>query len=469
LNWLQYELQRRTAMRELELLTATTGTVLEHSLEEAMLTGNRSSIQAIIDSVAQASDVRSIYLLTPQAVVAASSGGQHNGERLDRTSDPCQLCHQFPVASRPRSILITDTDGQPAFRTMTPILNRPTCYNCHSPKDRINGVLYMDFSMAGLNVFLERGLQTAFLGSVMVIVLTALALYILLSWLIITPMEQVAQGLRSFSQGERTARVPVQRKDEVGLLAGIFNKMADTIQVQEAEAKQLYTELEGKDTVRRQLLARLITTREEERRRVARRIHDELGQLLTGLSLNLKLCQQAVPDNLQTVHDYLAKTNALVRHTIEQSHRLIVHLRPTVLDDYGLVAALQDELHQRLAPLGIATHLDTEGDLERLSADVTTAAFRIVQEALTNVICHAKAHQVHVRLQQTDDELTVVVEDDGIGLPDDYLQSSDGHQALGILGMQERADALGGRLEVSRRQSRGTRVALWLPLDGRTP
>ena len=467
LNWLQYELQRQTAMRELELLTATTGTVLEHSLKEAMLTGNRSGIQAIIDSVTQASDVRSIYLLTPQAVVAASSGGQHNGERLSQTSAQCQVCHQFPVANRPRSIVVTDTDGQPAFRTMTPILNRPACYNCHSPEERINGVLYMDFSMSGLNVFLERGLQTGFLGSVTIIVLTTLVLYMLLSWLIITPMEQVARGLRSFSQGERTVRVPVQRQDEVGLLAGVFNEMADTIQVQEAEAKQLYAELEAKDAVRRQLLVRLTATREEERRRVARRIHDELGQLLTGLSLNLKLCQQAVPDNLQTVHDYLIKTSALVRHTIEQSHRLIVQLRPTVLDDYGLVAALQDELNQRLAPLGITAHLDTEGDLEQLPPDVTTAAFRIVQEALTNVIRHANARQVQVRLQQAADGVTVIVEDDGVGLPDEYAQDSDGRQAMGILGMQERADALGGRLEVTRRQSRGTRVKLWLPLDGR--
>lgn len=468
LNWLQYELQRQTAMRELELLAAATGTIVEHSLKEAMLTGDRSSIQAIIDSVAQASDVRSIYLLTPQAVVAASSGGQQNGEQLNRASSLCQACHQFPAASRPRSIVVTDSNGQPAFRTMTPILNRPACYHCHSPENRLNGVLYVDFSMAGLNALLERRLQTAFLGSVTIIVLTTLVLYMLLSWLTITPMEQVAQGLRSFSQGERRVRVPVQRQDEVGLLASIFNEMADTIQAQEAEAKQLYAELETKDAVRRQLLDRLITAREEERRHLAREIHDELGQLLTGLSLNLKLSQQAVPDNLHPVHSYLVRANALVRHTIEQSHRLITRLRPTVLDDYGLVPALQDELSQRLAPLGIATHLDTDGDLERLPADVTTTAFRIAQEALTNIILHAKAHQVHLRLQQTANEVMMIVEDDGVGLPDEHLHGSNGHQPLGILGMQERADALGGRLEVTRCPSRGTRVTLWLLLDRST-
>jgi len=466
LNWLQYQLQRKAAIADLELLAATTGAVAERSLEEAMLTNNRSAIQSIVDSVAQAPDVRSVYLLTPQVIVAASPGGLHNGEQLDLSSPTCQVCHQFPAASRPRSVVVTDTDGQPVFRTMTPIPNRPACQSCHSPQDRFNGVFYLDFSMVGFNTRLERGLRTAFLGSVTIIVLSTSVLYVLLSRLIITPMEQVAQSLHSFSRGERTRRVLVQSQDEVGLLADVFNEMADTIQAQEAEADRLYTELKDKDEIRRQLLVRLISAREEERRHLAREIHDELGQLLTGLSLHLKLSQQAVPDDPQAAGDHVGKANALVRQIIEQSHRLIADLRPTVLDDFGLVPALSEELNQRLSPLGITVHLDSEGDLERLPADVTTATFRIVQEAITNVIRHASAGTVHVYLQRTTHGLTVTVEDDGVGLSDGNLPGSQRRRPLGILGMQERADALGGRLEVTHRQPRGTRVALWLPLDG---
>jgi signal transduction histidine kinase len=454
-------------MRELELLAATTGAVAARGLEEAMLTNNRSAIQAIVDSAVQTSGVRSIYLLTPQAIVVASSGGQRAGEQLDRTSPPCQNCHRFPVASRPRSIVVTDMEGQSVFRTMTPLPNRPACQRCHSPQDRLNGVFYMDFSMAGLNARLEQGLRNAFLGSVAIIALSVLVVYVLLSRLIITPTERVAQGLHNFSQGQRAVRVSVRTQDEMGLLASVFNEMADTIQAQEIEACRLYTELKEKDEVRRRLLSRLITAQEEERRRIALEIHDELGQLLTGLSLNLKLCQQAVPDNLQPVQDHLLKASNLVRHTIEQAHCLITHLRPTVLDDCGLVPALQDELRQRLAPLGIAAHLETVGEVERLPADVTTATFRIVQEALTNIIRHANAQQVHIRLQRTADGLTVTVEDDGVGLPDEGYSNAYGRQPLGILGMQERADALGGRLEVARRRPHGTWVELWLPLDGR--
>jgi signal transduction histidine kinase len=465
LNWLQYQLQRRAAIADLQLLAASAGTIAEHSLEEAMLANNRSAIQGIVDSVAQAPGVRTVYLLNPQAVVAASPRRAYNGEQLDRASATCHVCHQFPAASRPRGVVVTNADGQRVFRTMTPIPNREACHRCHSPEDRLNGVFYMDFSMAGLDARLESGLRTAFLSSVVIIVLSSLVLYVLLSRLIITPMERVAHALRRFSRGERAARVPVQAQDEVGLLADVFDEMADTIQTQEAEASRLYTELKARDAVRRQLLARLITAREEERRRLAREIHDELGQLLTGLSLNLKLSQEAVLNDPQTARDHLDRANALVRHTIEQSHRLITDLRPTVLDDYGLVPALREELNQRLAPLCIEAHLHTEGDIERLPAEVATAAFRIAQEAITNVIRHADAHQVHVRLQQTAGGLTVTVDDDGIGLPKEVLNNRDGRQALGILGMQERAGALGGQLAVTPREPHGTRVHLWLPLQ----
>lgn len=468
LNWVQYQLQRRAAMRELELLAVSTGTVAEHSLEQAMLTNNRSAIQAIVDSVSKGPGVRSVYLLTQEAVVAASPGAVRNGERLDRSSPTCQSCHRLPVENRPRGIVVRDTGGQPVFRTMVPVLNRPACQRCHSPDDRLNGVFYMDFSMAGFTSRVERGLQTAFLGSVTIIALSAAVLYILLSRLVITPMEQVAQGMRRFSQGEREARAPLRSQDEVGLLAGVFNTMADTIQSQESAAEQLYSELESKDTIRRELLARLITTREEERRHLSREIHDELGQLLTGLSLNLKLCQQALPGDLQTARDHLAKANGLVRQLLDQSHRLITNLRPTVLDDYGLIPALEDELSQRLAPVGVDARLHTAGRVEELPSDVETAAFRIAQEAITNVIRHAEAREVDVRVQRTDGGLSVIIEDDGVGLPDSIQDSADRRQPLGILGMQERAEGLGGRLEVVRCRPQGTRVELWLPLNGAT-
>lgn len=468
-NWLQYQLQRRAAIADLSQLAVTTSAVAEHSLEGAMLDNNRSAIQTIVDSMAQAPDVQSIFLLNPQAIVAASPGGKFNGQPLDRASAMCQDCHRLPPEGRPRSIVVTAADGRPVFRTMTPIANRPACVGCHSPQDRLNGALYVDFSMTGLNARLERGLRTTLLASAAIILVTTLAIYALLSWLVITPMERVGRAMRRFSRGERTARAAVTSQDEVGLLSTGFNEMAGTIQVQETRAEQLYAELEAKDAVRRQLLGRLIAAREEERRYIAREIHDELGQLLTGLSLNLKLCQQAMPDDPGEAAGHLARANALIGATIEQSHRLIADLRPPVLDDFGLIPALQEELDQRLAPAGIGAELDADGDAAGLPPEIATAVFRIAQEAITNVICHANARQVRVQVQRTATALVMTIDDDGIGLPEEAPDcASNGRQAFGILGMQERAEALGGHLDVTRREPSGTRVTLVLPLDART-
>ncbi len=216
---------------------------------------------------------------------------------------------------------------------------------------------------------------------------------------------------------------------------------------------------------RGELLNRLMSVQEEERRRLAREIHDELGQLLTGLSLNLKLCQEAVPAELHVAHERLSRASALVRDSIEHSHRIIANLRPTVLDDLGLVAAVQDEIHQRLYPLDLDVHLQVEGLDNRLPPAVETAVFRIVQEAFSNIIRHAHARHVWVTLQCRDGKLRGIVEDDGVGVPHNIERSHNGHPPFGILGMQERAAALGGYVTVEPRHPRGTRVTLEIPLS----
>jgi len=216
---------------------------------------------------------------------------------------------------------------------------------------------------------------------------------------------------------------------------------------------------------RGELVRKLITVQEEERQRIAREIHDELGQLLTRLSINLKMCESAIPPDLPAVAQPIATTQTLVWQTIEQAHRLIVELRPTLLDELGLQAALREELAQRLAPLGITTHLTTQGTLDRLPPNVEIAVFRIAQEALSNIARHAQAHHADLTLAREDGALQVTIEDDGVGLPADWRTRTDGHRPLGLLGMHERAALLGGTLTIEPRVPRGTRVALRVPLN----
>ena len=232
-----------------------------------------------------------------------------------------------------------------------------------------------------------------------------------------------------------------------------------------AEAQARLTDLHRQ---RGELLNRVLRIQEEERRRVAREIHDELGQLLTGLSLHLRHYQETAPPEFPQMREQMAYLNDLVQQTMDQAHRIIVDLRPTSLDDYGLLPALEEELQKRLDPLGIAYQVRVIGDSNCLPPEQATAAFRIVQEAITNIIRHAHAQQVTVTLRCDESACELLVEDDGLGLGQASTGET-GYQGMGILGMQERAAAMGGSVTVGPREPRGTRVLVRLPVVSGPP
>lgn len=209
----------------------------------------------------------------------------------------------------------------------------------------------------------------------------------------------------------------------------------------------------------------LIEAQEEERRRIARELHDQIGQVLTAVKMNLhsvqRVCNAAeagahIKDNIEAVDEALR----LVRD-------LSVDLRPPLLDDLGLVTALHWYLDRYARRTGLATQVivDLRDPNERFSRELETASFRIAQEALTNVVRHARAKSVTLRLVKADNFLYLSVEDDGVGFDPDSLQRRAPRAAtLGLLGMQERAHAAGGDVEIVSKVSKGTEIRLKLPL-----
>lgn len=248
-------------------------------------------------------------------------------------------------------------------------------------------------------------------------------------------------------------------QNEVAILQAFADQATAAI-----ENARLFASLQEKEAARAALLGQVIQAQEEERARVAREIHDELGQLLTRLSINLKMCETQVAAEPSRAAETLAATQTLVWQTIEQAHRLIVELRPTLLDELGLEAALKEELSTRLEPHGVISTLEAEGASERLPASVEITVFRIAQEAISNIAQHAHAHHASVSLH-AQGALELSIRDDGVGIPGDWRSESDGHRPLGLLGMQERAALIGGRLTIEPEVPHGTRVTLRVPLD----
>ncbi len=232
------------------------------------------------------------------------------------------------------------------------------------------------------------------------------------------------------------------------------------------ENARLLEELRRKEAVRGQLLRKVITAQEEERVRIARELHDEAGQAFTSVLVGLKVIERA--DNLEAARKLTADLKEVVTQTIDDVHNLAMELRPSVLDDLGLVPALARFVRSCPTRFGFEASFEATGIREeRLPPEVETTLYRIAQEALTNVARHAQASRAGVLLQQRGDSVVLIVDDNGTGFdPAHIIDSAQERERLGLYGIEERASLLGGQLTVESEPGEGTTLSVEIPLEG---
>lgn len=226
------------------------------------------------------------------------------------------------------------------------------------------------------------------------------------------------------------------------------------------ERRRTQEQIQASRAALRLLAARQQDVRENERARIAREIHDSLGQALTALKLQLAAAQTAAGQEAPALRDRLSETALMVDDLVKTVRRIATELRPPILDQLGLPAAVEWMARDFTRRTGIACEPTIQPTEGALNDELATALFRIVQEALTNVSRHASAKHVQVELGLKSGCVTIEVCDDGRGITE---AAATGPGSLGILGMRERAAALGGVLEVAPRSGGGTRVAAWFP------
>ncbi|MBI4319835.1 MAG: sensor histidine kinase [Chloroflexi bacterium] len=224
-------------------------------------------------------------------------------------------------------------------------------------------------------------------------------------------------------------------------------------------------ELERKEGVRAHLFARVVGAQEEERKRVARELHDETGQSLSAVIMGLSAAAEALPRDAAKAGEILTDVREVAVHTLEGVRQIILGLRPALLDDLGLAPALRRVAEDLARHSSVRIEVFANGIDGRLPAEVETVLFRILQEGMSNVVRHSNAKHAALRLVRDESEVRAVLEDDGIGFD---LAEATAHletgRGLGLIGMRERALLLGGAVTIDSGPGRGTTLDVRLPL-----
>jgi signal transduction histidine kinase len=228
----------------------------------------------------------------------------------------------------------------------------------------------------------------------------------------------------------------------------------------------LYEQAQRREALRGEMLRQVVAAQENERQRIARELHDGPGQTLTGLGLGLAATEARFKTDPEIAIQQLTELRALNATTLQELRDIIVDLRPSVLDDLGLIPALRSQVHQLEQRTGASVVLDVTGNRRRLDPQLETIVFRIVQEALTNIVKHAHATKVTVQVTYSDEALALLVADNGAGFDVSRFAESSGQRqsGWGLMGIQERVALAAGSCTIESQPGEGTRVYAQLPL-----
>lgn len=384
------------------------------------------------DTQANNADVRYVFLVDPQGQVIAHTFG---------AGFPAGLLEANGVAAdeRQQSVKLTTDDGL-VWDTAVPIF------------DGQAGTARVGLSLASLDRTIASVTGQLLLTTVLVaaIGITAAAL---LTWVLTRPILRLVELAQAVARGDFSQRATRWAGDEVGALTDAFNAMSAALGAADQERA-------GREQLRAQYVSGVIAAQEDERKRIARELHDSTSQSLTSLLIGLRTL--ADRDGTPEVRLQVEELRGVVGHTLEELHALARQLRPSVLDDLGLAEAITRYVADCRARAGLEIDLALIGLAgRRLPPEVETAVYRIVQEALTNVIRHAGASTASVCVERRPSAVRAIIEDDGCGF-DPAAIPPDGH--LGVHGIRERAELLGGTLTIESAPGHGTSLFVELPL-----
>jgi signal transduction histidine kinase len=346
------------------------------------------------------------------------------------------------------------------------------------------GTLRLGYSCSAVEKEMAEAEQHIFLIGIGTVLIGGIVAYLLATF-ISSPIIRITDAIQTVANGDLNTPVSINRHDEIGTLADSFNRMAqdlgrhrkrlealvdgrtaeletanEQLQQEITERKRSEDELKRSREQLRELASHLQSVREEERGRIAREIHDELGQALTALKMDIHWVGQRLSNDQELLLGKIQSISRLIDMTAQSVQRISSELRPGLLDDLGLSAAVEWQADEFQDRTNIQCEVASDPEDITLNPALSTAVFRIFQEALTNIARHANATGVKVILKEKIGKVELTVRDNGKGITDKQVSDA---RSFGLIGMRERVHYFGGDLTISGTPNKGTTVSVSVP------
>ncbi len=440
------ERQKAFLLDELDRRTLHHAHVLAVSSSPWVLSDDLVGMEEVVEGSARGSGVRHAMIVDPSGRILAHTDRARIGFYL---ADPISLS----ATSGDRTARVYQR-SEAAIHAISPI----------SAADRLIGWSILAVDKSATNAYLAYATRTGILYTIAAMAIGTVFAF-LLSRSILRQLRLLLRGVDNLQRDVLDQPVKVVSRDEVGRVAEAFNRALASL----AESRQRLTseiaERRRAEDALRTLSRRQVGIIEDERKRIARDLHDELGQALSGMQFCLTTMRNTLHGGDSPLDGPCAKMASEVERMGVSIHRIANDLRPATLDHLGLVPAIQAFIADQKPLIGdrLAITVDAAGFNRRLPTDVEMVAYRIVQEGLSNVIKHAAASRVDVLLTVNHPQLIVTIRDDGVGISPSAGGGPAAERGIGLLGMKERAAAIGGRVEVKDRRGGGTSLRAELP------
>jgi len=426
--------------------------IVNDVLKSSMLSKNKEEMKSILEAVRQYPDVKNIFILNRTGRIVVSINDKDVGRFIDIRDPTCQVCHHGTTKALNKTVIYSSLQGEKIFRNVNPIYNRKECFSCHPPGEKVAGVLVTDFTLSNIENQLQAEFKENMLLLFLAIGVSTFVIGIALNQLVIKKLQHFIEAASLFGRGDFKSRISFKSDDEFTKLADSFNRMAKTL------TEKMRSE--------RKYLSQIIEAQENERRRISRELHDEIGQALYAIKFNLEMIDKDLPQQTSLLRGRLGEAKSLSSQTLTAMRQLSLDLRPTMLDDLGLVPTLRWYIQNFSNRLDVCSNFEAIGMEEKLSPQIETAFYRIVQEALNNIAKHAQADRVEVSLVKRDSRIYASIQDNGKGFDlEKVLHPETPERGFGIVGIQERVSLLGGQLEIQSRPGFGTLISIEIPYE----